>query len=53
MGVPGKVVRQLGEEQIAQLRESAVRYVANFKRFKRGLTAQTQADPFRPGPASR
>ena len=34
MGTPGKVVRQLSEEQIRSLTESADRYVQNFKRFK-------------------
>jgi carbonic anhydrase/acetyltransferase-like protein (isoleucine patch superfamily) len=44
MGVPGKVVRTLNEEQIAGLTRSAEGYVANFKRFKLGLAAQGAAD---------
>lgn len=39
VGMPGKVIRQLTEEQIGLLRESAAHYVANWKRFARGLAA--------------
>lgn len=44
VGAPGKVVRQLNEEQIAGLRQSAEGYVNNFRRFKRGLSTQPSAD---------
>ncbi len=37
MGSPGKVVRELSEEQIAGLKLSAAGYVANFKKFRAGL----------------
>jgi carbonic anhydrase/acetyltransferase-like protein (isoleucine patch superfamily) len=44
MGSPGKVVRQLTEQEIAGLRLSAAGYVANAKRFAAGLQAQDGAD---------
>ena len=44
LGIPGKVVRQLGPEQIAGLTQSAENYVANFKRYKQGLVRQAGAD---------
>ncbi|MEC8147289.1 MAG: gamma carbonic anhydrase family protein [Pseudomonadota bacterium] len=37
MGSPGKVVRQLSEEQVKGLKNSAANYIANFKRFKKEL----------------
>ena len=37
LGSPGKVVRTLTSEQIAQLSLSAASYVANYKRFKQSL----------------
>ncbi|MEC9247984.1 MAG: gamma carbonic anhydrase family protein [Pseudomonadota bacterium] len=37
MGTPGKVVRELSDEQIRSLTESAQRYVQNFKRFQSHL----------------
>ncbi len=37
MGSPGKVVRQLSEQQITGLKMSALHYVENFKRYKAGL----------------
>ena len=40
MGSPGKIVRTLTEQEIAQLRLSAARYVENFRRFKRDLHRQ-------------
>ena len=39
MGMPGKIVRELGEEQIESLRNSALHYQANAKRFRSGLQA--------------
>ncbi|MEX2479551.1 MAG: gamma carbonic anhydrase family protein [Gammaproteobacteria bacterium] len=44
MGAPGKVVRELSDEQIAGLTQSAAGYVRNFKRFKAGLRVQGEAD---------
>ncbi len=41
VGAPGRVVRQLSDEQIAQLRRSAAGYVENGRRFREGL----QPDP--------
>lgn len=40
MGSPGQIVRTLTEEEIARLRQSAGRYVENFKRFQRELRRQ-------------
>jgi carbonic anhydrase/acetyltransferase-like protein (isoleucine patch superfamily) len=37
MGSPGKVVKTLDQDQQSKLRESALSYVENFKRFKREL----------------
>lgn len=37
MGSPGKVIRELTDEQIEGLKKSAINYVANFKRFKEEL----------------
>lgn len=37
MGSPGKIVAQLSEKQIADLKHSADHYVANFKRYKSEL----------------
>jgi len=44
MGAPGKVVRQLTEQEIAGLRMSAEHYVENGRRFRAGLTIQDQPD---------
>ena len=38
MGVPGKVVRQLDESGIESLRQSAIGYQKNMRRFRAGLT---------------
>ena len=38
MGAPGKVVKTLSDAQIAMIKGSAQVYVANWKRFKTGLT---------------
>ncbi|MBL8251634.1 MAG: gamma carbonic anhydrase family protein, partial [Candidatus Competibacter sp.] len=40
MGSPGKIVRSLSEAEIERLRQTAGRYVENFKRFKRDLRRQ-------------
>ena len=37
LGLPGKVVRQLAPDEIAGNRASAIHYVANWKRFAKGL----------------
>lgn len=37
MGAPGKVVKEISDEQIKVLELSAAGYVANWKRFKAGL----------------
>ena len=39
VGSPGKVVRQLGAEEVARLRHSADHYVANWQRYRRELAA--------------
>lgn len=45
LGNPGKVVRELTEDQIEGLKESARGYVENFRRFNRELAAQTEITP--------
>ena len=40
MGSPGKIIRTLSEVEIEGLRQTAARYVENFKRFKRDLRRQ-------------
>lgn len=37
IGAPARVVRELKEREIAQLRESAANYMANARRYMRGL----------------
>ena len=37
IGAPARVVRELKDSEIAQLRESAAVYVANARRYKRGF----------------
>ena len=44
MGIPGKVVRSLNAEQVAELTASADRYVRNLKRFNAGLKVQPEVD---------
>ena len=39
VGSPGKVVRQLSEEEVARLLHSAEHYVANWQRYQRELEA--------------
>ena len=39
MGSPGKVVKQLSEDQMKGFEMSALHYVENFKRYKRDLVA--------------
>jgi carbonic anhydrase/acetyltransferase-like protein (isoleucine patch superfamily) len=41
MGSPGKVVKQLTEDQMKGLEMSALHYVENFKRYKRDLVAKS------------
>ncbi len=45
MGAPGKIVRQLTEEEIAGLAHSAAHYRENAARFRAGLSVQDRADP--------
>lgn len=40
LGSPGKVVREVNEEEIAELKHSAEHYIQNYKRFKKGLKLQ-------------
>jgi carbonic anhydrase/acetyltransferase-like protein (isoleucine patch superfamily) len=40
LGSPGKVVRQLSDEEVARFGGAAKRYVANWKRFATGLAPQ-------------
>ncbi len=40
LGSPGKIVREVNEEEIEELKHSAEHYVGNFKRFKEQLKAQ-------------
>jgi carbonic anhydrase/acetyltransferase-like protein (isoleucine patch superfamily) len=37
MGAPGKVVKELNEQQVAMLKTSADHYVTNAKRFSEDL----------------
>ncbi|MFX0540242.1 gamma carbonic anhydrase family protein [Roseovarius sp. S4756] len=39
MGAPGKVIRELDEAAIEELRQSALHYQQNMRRFRAGLTA--------------
>jgi carbonic anhydrase/acetyltransferase-like protein (isoleucine patch superfamily) len=45
LGAPGKVVRQLTDEEIEGLRVSAQHYVDNARRFRSALRQQAAADP--------
>ena len=40
LGSPGKIVRQLSDEDVVKLQGPARRYVANWKRYKKGLAPQ-------------
>lgn len=40
MGSPGKVVRELNDEEVARFSGAARRYVANYKRYTTGLAVQ-------------
>ena len=44
MGSPGKVVRELTEEQIQELRESAERYINNARRYRESLQQTLMAN---------
>ena len=44
MGAPGKVVRELTAEEIEELRQSALRYADNARRFRSGFKSQDQPD---------
>lgn len=46
MGSPGKVIRELSDEEVARLRASAAHYVDNWRRYASGLAADGAA-PFR------
>jgi carbonic anhydrase/acetyltransferase-like protein (isoleucine patch superfamily) len=41
MGSPGKVVRQLSDEEVQRFGRAAGRYVANWKRYSAGLNPQS------------
>ena len=41
LGSPGKIVRQLTDEDVARFSGAARRYVENWQRFKAGLAAQS------------
>ncbi len=41
MGSPGKIVRQLNDEEVERFGRAAGRYVANWKRYARGLSPQS------------
>ena len=40
LGSPGKIIREVTQEEIEELKHSAEHYVANFKRFKKELQIQ-------------
>jgi carbonic anhydrase/acetyltransferase-like protein (isoleucine patch superfamily) len=41
MGSPGKIIRQLSDDEVARFGGAAKRYVANWKRYAAGLVPQT------------
>ena len=41
MGAPGKVVRQLSDAEVARFNGGAARYVANWRRYAKGLAQQS------------
>ena len=41
LGSPGKIVRQLTDDEVARFAAAAGRYVENWQRFKAGLAAQS------------
>lgn len=43
VGAPGKVVRELADEQIQSLRQSSETYVTNVARFAKGLVRAAEA----------
>lgn len=45
LGAPGKVVRQLSDEEVEGLKVSAQHYVENARRHRDGLKPQDSADP--------
>ena len=40
MGVPGKVIGEVRPEQAERIRRGTLRYVANWRRYRAGLTAE-------------
>ena len=40
LGSPGKIVREVTEEEINELKHSAEHYIQNYKRFKKELEIQ-------------
>jgi carbonic anhydrase/acetyltransferase-like protein (isoleucine patch superfamily) len=47
LGAPGKVVRELSDDEVKGLRVSALHYAENARRFRRALLVQSAADPAR------
>ena len=43
MGMPGKVVRDIGEDDLANMQRAAKGYQRNWRRFKAGMRAQDDA----------
>ena len=43
LGSPGKIIRQLTDEDVARFTKGADRYVANAKRYRQGLKPQNSA----------
>jgi len=41
MGTPGKVIRELNDDEVTEIRETAIRYVANSKRYLEQLKPDT------------
>ena len=44
LGSPGKVVRELSDEQVAEITDFADRYVRNFRRYLAGLSPRAGAE---------
>jgi carbonic anhydrase/acetyltransferase-like protein (isoleucine patch superfamily) len=40
LGQPGKVVKQLSDDDIARFRKGAEKYVSNWRRYRAGLKAE-------------
>ena len=44
LGSPGKVIREISDDEVAEITEFSDRYVRNFRRYQASLAAQNAAD---------